>query len=1205
MSSKARCVLILMLIILTGSIIGCSARDDKQSFNIRSIKTYRDIPGVTEDEINAIEQLKSERQRFIYGCQPTTESFVLRDGSNAGFTTSLCALLSKLFDIPFVQEYYGWENIIAGLYNETIDFTGEMTPTRERVLLYTMSLPIAERSLRIFFHENAEEIKTERNVNGLKLGFYEGSITAQSISRTYPTLGFINVTVHNIPGIVEKLISGEIDAFVDDAVAVFDFEDYPYIKSKELFPLVYTPVSLTTATQALKPFISVVNKYLIAGGIEILHEFYKAGYHEYTKYIINKSLTGEERIYLGNLLADNTGVHIALENDNYPICFYNHKESTFQGIVPDILQEISALTGIKFHTAVAKDTSWAAIFEKLRNGDVSMVSELVYSEDRQNDFLWSSTPYAVSRFVLISKHDYPNLELYQVVRTKVGVVKDTIHNEQYNKWFPNNSNTVHYDNQMEAINALENNEIDLLMDSEYGLLVLTNLYEKPGYKINISFNLPIMESFFGFNQNEETLCSIISKAQSYINTEKIAHSWTTRVFDYSRVLTSQRLFYLSVFISILLLMFIVLVFLFVKTNQMRKNYKKQAATLSAIYKSLPDVVFCKDLNGVYTSCNQKFEEVVGHSEVEIIGKNDNALFPDDAELAHQFMEEDKIPLNEQKTITIEKFIPFLGHSQRFQQIIKTPLMQDGKLIGLLGISKDITELYEAVEAAQAASRAKSDFLAKMSHEIRTPMNAIIGMTELALRSNDLETAREHIITVKQSGANLLSIINDILDFSKIETGKLEIIQGDYHFSSLLNDVINIIRMRVLDSQIRFVVNIDSNIPNALIGDEIRIRQILLNILGNGVKYTEKGFVSFSVYGEAIGEDTYNLILDIMDSGKGIKKEDVGSLFSEYTQFDLESNRGTEGTGLGLAITQGMVKAMGGSIHVYSEYGTGSTFTVSIPQKIRSMDALACVKNPEEKSVIVFERREIYANSIVFTIDNLGVNCTLVSSNTELHETMKEREFSFIFISFVLYKENKEIISELGPKTKIVVLTEFGETIPDNSLNVASMPVYAISIANILNGETSTFSYSENNELIVRFTAPEANVLVVDDVITNLKVAQGLLAPYKMHVTLCKNGMMAIEAIKNNRYDLVFMDHKMPEMDGIETMERIRAMGNDDAYYNEVPIVVLTANAVSGTEEMFLGKGFNDFMSKPIDTVRLNTVLEKWIPKRMRLGLTTE
>jgi CheY-like chemotaxis protein/HPt (histidine-containing phosphotransfer) domain-containing protein len=334
----------------------------------------------------------------------------------------------------------------------------------------------------------------------------------------------------------------------------------------------------------------------------------------------------------------------------------------------------------------------------------------------------------------------------------------------------------------------------------------------------------------------------------------------------------------------------------------------------------------------------------------------------------------------------------------------------------------------------------------------------------------------------------------------------------------------------------------------------------------------------------------------MDSGRGIKQEDVEKLFGEYMQVDQGKNKGIEGVGLGLAITWNIVKAMGGDIKVYSEYGKGSIFTVTIPQKVSSFVPWASVKDPGKISVIVYERRELFANSIAFTIDNLGVPCTLVSSNSELHSELSARKYDFIFISFSLYENNKDTIIRLGKQAKVVLLVEFGEATDDKKLSTIAMPVYSVSIANILNGVSESFNLSENEETIGRFIAPEAIVLVVDDINTNLKVAQGLMAPYKMHVDLCKSGKEAIQAVTDIRYDLVFMDHKMPNMDGTEATAQIREMGNKDPYYRNLPIIALTANAVSGVKEIFLKSGFNDYLSKPIDTTKLNAVLEKWIPK---------
>ncbi|MCL2010498.1 MAG: response regulator, partial [Synergistaceae bacterium] len=313
----------------------------------------------------------------------------------------------------------------------------------------------------------------------------------------------------------------------------------------------------------------------------------------------------------------------------------------------------------------------------------------------------------------------------------------------------------------------------------------------------------------------------------------------------------------------------------------------------------------------------------------------------------------------------------------------------------------------------------------------------------------------------------------------------------------------------------------------------------------------------------------------------------------------------EGVGLGLAITRSIVKAVGGSISAVSEYGKGSTFTVKLPQKFSAPEKLASVENPEKKSVIIYERRKTYSASLFYTVKNLGVNCTVASSDAELYEKMAGHSYAFVFTSFALYANNKETISKFGANTKIVLLTEFGEAVSDKNLRALAMPAYCIPVANILNGVSSSFTYSEDHERVIRFTAPDANVLVVDDINTNLKVAAGLMQPYEMRLSLCKSGMEAIEAVKSKNYDLVFMDHKMPGMDGMETTQRIRAMGGEEPYYKRLPVIALTANAVSGTREMFLQNGFDDFLSKPVDIVSLNAVLEKWLPKEKQKKLEDE
>jgi signal transduction histidine kinase/CheY-like chemotaxis protein/HPt (histidine-containing phosphotransfer) domain-containing protein len=521
----------------------------------------------------------------------------------------------------------------------------------------------------------------------------------------------------------------------------------------------------------------------------------------------------------------------------------------------------------------------------------------------------------------------------------------------------------------------------------------------------------------------------------------------------------------------------------------------------------------------------------------------------------------------------------------------------------------IATLEESRVAAEAsrriaveAARARSDFLARMSHEIRTPMNAIIGMAELALRDGNMpHGASGHVMTIKQAGTNLLAIINDILDFSKIESGKLEIVESDYHFPSLVNDAISIIRMKVMDTRIRFVANIDSNIPCELRGDEIRIRQVLLNILSNAVKYTERGHVSLSITGSALDGDTFLLNIEVTDTGRGIRGEDMERLFGDFVQVDKLSNKGIEGTGLGLAITRNIVTAMGGEISVVSEYGRGSTFAVKLPQVVCNREKTAAVENPERHRVLVYERRDIYVSTLAYTLENLGVTFTATADAGALREMVAGGEYTFIFAASYFMDEVKAVCAEFGSGARVVQLTTFGEAVDHKDVNVLAMPVHSTAVANMLNGCADTYSYG-GLDAAGKFTAPDASVLIVDDTNTNLKVAEGLMLPYRMNVDLCRNGVESIDAVKAHVYDIVFMDHMMPGMDGVEAARRIREFGG---VYQKLPIIALTANAVSGMKEMFLKRGFNDFLSKPIDTAKLHAVLEKWLPEGKRKKIAAE
>lgn len=440
-------------------------------------------------------------------------------------------------------------------------------------------------------------------------------------------------------------------------------------------------------------------------------------------------------------------------------------------------------------------------------------------------------------------------------------------------------------------------------------------------------------------------------------------------------------------------------------------------------------------------------------------------------------------------MTVSVVAEFLYHTTAFASLAIALLVAGLYLTEENPDVKLIQELKREKARADAANSAKSAFLANMSHEMRTPINAIIGMNEMILRECQDEGIREHAMDIKNAAEILHSLINDTLDLSKIESGKMEIIPEEYHLSSMINDLVNMTLVRARAKKLEFMVDVDTSLPSVYYGDDMRIRQVLINILSNAIKYTNEGSVTLTVKEKEHREDLVVLHFSVTDTGVGIRPEDMPKLYRAYERIEEENHRTEEGTGLGMSITVKLLELMGSRLKVESEYGKGSTFYFDLEQRVIDAKPLG-----------------------------------------DFHEDMKQ--------------------------------------------------------------QARAHKYS------AAFTAPRARLLVVDDNAINRKVFVSVLGMTKMKIEEADSGRACLEQIGKQHFDLIFLDHTMPGMDGVETLQHMREMTEQENLCHNTPVIILTGNVYTGAREEYLEMGFDEYLSKPVIPKQLEKMIQDLLPKEL-------
>ena len=1433
---------------------GCRS-ENQQNNNLNWNISYRDIPGVSDEEIAAIEALKNQFDYFTYGMMYSTESFYDINGEIDGFAFLVSDWLSNFFGIPFVTENFIWTDLLSGLENHTIDFTGYLMPTLSRRQTYIMTDPIAQRMVKYFRLRDMPSISEIRRERIPRYALVSDSATTQNVFEHFVN-EFIPVYVDVYTDSYELMLRGEVDALVTVGVNETGFGSD--VMTENFMPPIFSSTSISTQNPTLKPFIDIIQKAIDLGLVTYLNELYRQGYDEYMRQTLIDWLSEEELLYIQN----NPVIPIAAERDNYPIAFYNTRYNLWQGISFDIMEQISRYTGLEFNVVNEVSEEWHELLLMLEEGNALMVTHLAHTQERANRFLWPKSTFYPDQSILISKNELPNISIGEVFTMRVGLVRDSVHDELFRSWFPDHNYMIPYDSMGDSFNALLDDEVDMVMNTQSGLLYLTNFQERPGYKANLLFNNSLFITF-GFNKEEEVLVSIIDKAMQLIDTDMISGQWLRRTYDYRlRVVEAQRPWILTAIITLGLL-FIIMTILYIRDRSKRKTITKQAAILNAIYDSVPGLMYTKDTKGIYTSCNRLFHELAGVESSDIIDKHPSEI-SSLSRLIPEFESVDKQVMSENSTIRTEGWFNLPGDNNIASEIIRAPLILDGKVEGMLGIALDITErklaekavgeaheraklmldtiplcsclinrnyecidcnneaarlfefnskqefidnfinlspeyqpdgrhsmrtavdvisrafegekftgewthqlldgtlipaittfervkygddyvifsyardmrehnrlttrieaiinnlpgmvfqqiynppeytysfvsegcrellgyapeelingrkikffdmvhpddiedieklsantlpfglpfettfrittrdginkwiwersrviekksdgapaliegyyadvtelrqaereriqmrsrieaiignlpgmsyqcvcsfpdypltfvsqgckellgytpeeligkknmymemthpedlagmekkisetidiglLYEhsnrlimqdgsikwilersrvlewnedgtpqllegyvfditeqkMLEAAEMANRAKSEFLATMSHEIRTPMNSIMGFAELAGDSESLGEMRDYLGKITDNTRWLLHIINDILDISKIEAGKMELENVPFNLRDVFARCQSVILPEVKEKGLDLSIYVEPSIGKKLLGDPLRLYQVLMNILSNAVKFTESGTVKFSSVIKDSSNGKVTVYFEIKDTGIGMNSEQVNKIFEPFMQADSTTTREYGGSGLGLAISKNIVELMGSKLELDSSPGKGSTFSFEI--EFNAIDTDDDTSSDREHFEII--KRPLFEGEILVCDDN--------SMNREVICVHLER---------------------LGLKT---VTTENGKAAVDN----------------------------------VR------------------------------------------ERMQNNEkpYDLIFMDMFMPVMDGMEAVSRIMAMNTG------TPIIAMTANIMLSELEKYKKAGMPDCLGKPFTSQELWHILLKYL-----------
>jgi two-component system, sensor histidine kinase and response regulator len=669
-------------------------------------------------------------------------------------------------------------------------------------------------------------------------------------------------------------------------------------------------------------------------------------------------------------------------------------------------------------------------------------------------------------------------------------------------------------------------------------------------------------------------------------------------------------------------------------KKVEEDLEENRQLLSSVIENSTSLIFMKDLEGKYILVNKSFEKVLKFKKETILGKTDYEIYP--KEVAEELRHNDRLVVESRQPISEEEVVPIEGQDLPLLSI-KFPILDaKGNAVAVCGMSTDISQLKkteedlrEARDEAEAATKAKGDFLANMSHEIRTPMNAIIGLDSLLTKTDLNPKQLDYVEKIGLSARNLLGIINDILDFSKIEAGKLDIENTNFNLNEVLGNLSSMIGNKAREKGLELIFNQDTDIPPSLVGDPLRLGQILLNLTNNSIKFTENGEIEVSAKIESGTQNEILMRFEIRDTGIGLTPEQSGKLFQSFSQADSSTTRKYGGTGLGLTISKRLSELMGGEIGVESEYGKGSTFFFTArfgigkgkkkraaPDDLKGLKVLVVDDNETARDVL-----SSYLEDFLFEVKTVSSGELAIREIIQ-SKAARDKDYDLVLMDYQMpglngIETSRRIREELEniEVPRIVMVTGFGrEEIMKQAekIGLQGFLIKPVSPSMLYDMIMEVFGKStgfEHRETGRDEKKPEgfdrvrgAHILLVEDNEINQQVASETLEQEGFFIDVAENGLVAVEKLGQKEYELVLMDLQMPVMDGYEATKVIRS----DDRFSELPIVAMTADAMTGVRGQVEKVGMNDYVTKPINPKQLWEALVKWIKpgeRELREGFT--